>query len=101
MELRYQLQHCVLKIKYIDYVINARYTYARKRKEHVSGVVRNEGEFAKVKNLLNFRQKVASGQMYTEKQPAIKRFQSIMTQENVSFFSLNYLKVKESCKTTL
>jgi len=60
VELCYQLQHCVLKIKYIDYVVNARYTYARNKKVHVSGVVRNEGEFAMIKNLLNFRQKVAS-----------------------------------------
>lgn len=67
MELCYQLQHCVMKINYIDYVINARYTYAIKRKVHVSGVVRNEGKFAMGKNLPNFRQKVASGQMCTDK----------------------------------
>jgi len=41
----------------MEYVINARYTYARKREEHVSGVLRNEGEFATVGILLNFRQK--------------------------------------------
>jgi hypothetical protein len=56
-----------MKINYIDYVINARYTYAIKRKVHVSGVVRNEGKFAMGKNLPNFRQKVASGQMCTDK----------------------------------
>jgi len=58
----------------MEYVINARYTYARKTEEHDNGLVRNEGESATVENLLIFRQKVSSGQMCTDKQPAIQRF---------------------------
>jgi len=46
----------------------------REKSMHVSGVVRNEGEFATVGNLPNFPQKVATGPMCKDKQPAIQRF---------------------------